>query len=164
MPAEAARDGTMARTAVRRENDAAQREQAFVRRARAGFAVAGVVILAGSVLPWADVSAPRGRSFTVGAFDPGRDGSAVLVCGVLVLLAALLAPRLWVVALAGVAGLVALGTALVDWTQLRLLIDRARDANPGPVDGDIGLGLWLIVTGAALAVGVAAWCLSLERR
>jgi hypothetical protein len=154
----------MARTAVKRRNDNDGRARSLRYRARLGFAGAGALILAGAALPWADVSAPRGRSFTVGAFDPSRDGRVVLACGVLVLLAAVLAPQLWSVVLAGAGGLVALGTALVDWTEVRLLIDRARDANPGPVDGDIGLGLWLTVAGAALAVGVAAWCLSLERR
>jgi hypothetical protein len=154
----------VARTPVRREREVDRRARAIARRARSGFALAGGLLLAGAALPWADVSVPGGRSFTVGAFDPGRDGWTTLGCGLLVLVAVLACPRLWSIVLAGGAGLVALGTALIDWTQLRLLIDRARDANPGPVDGDIGIGLWLTVAGASFAVGVAAWCLGLERR
>jgi hypothetical protein len=154
----------VARTPVRREREVDRRARSVARRARVGFAVAGGLLVAGAALPWADVSAPGGRSFTVAAFDQGRDGWITVACGLLIVVAVLVGPRLWTIVLAGGAGLVALGAALIDWTQLRLLIDRARDASPGPVDGDIGFGLWLTVAGASLAVGVAAWCLGLERK
>jgi hypothetical protein len=134
------------------------RADTALRRARLGFVVAGLVLLAGAALPWAGVSAPNGRSFTVGAFETGRDGWITLACGVVVLTAGLLPPRQWLVFVAGGAGLVAVAAGFADWAQLRTVIDHARDANPSPVNGVIGFGLWLTVIGAVGAVGLAAWC------
>jgi hypothetical protein len=127
------------------------------RSARIGLASAAGLLVLGAFLPWASIDAPNARSFTLSSLDRSSDGWVTLASGLIVLgLAAMRAGR-GTFAIAGLAGLVASATAVENWLRLRDLVERVENVTPAPVEGLIGVGLWLTLAGAIAIVAVSAW-------
>jgi uncharacterized membrane protein YidH (DUF202 family) len=126
-------------------------------RARIVLAAAGVALVAGALLPWAELSAAGRGSFTLNGLDRGNVGWAVLVAGVLVLLVAGFGATRVTAILVGIVGGGVLVLAVRDWADLRRIVEHAEDTLPAPVDGSVALGLWLTVLASLVVVSTAGW-------
>jgi hypothetical protein len=101
---------------------------------------------AGSLLPWATITAPFVGTINV----PGTDGDGLITLGLAVLLATFAAVRRyrWAAAAAAVAGLVAL-------VSVGNVADAARSAEAdGIVTASVGAGLWVVLLASLIAVVV----------
>jgi hypothetical protein len=132
-------------------------------RARLALAVAGGALVLGAFLPWAEVSAPDGGSFSLNGLDRGSAGVLVVAAGVLVLGIAAVGTTRGTAVLAGIVGASVLVVAIPEWADLRRVVEHAEDTLAAPVDGSVALGLWLIVLASLAVVATAAWVLSSAR-
>jgi hypothetical protein len=135
----------------------------WVRRARIVFAAGGAALVAGTLLPWARVSAGQG-GFTVSGIDEGRGGWITLALGVLALVLAVVPMGGLTAVAGGFAGLGALAVAVENWIDLRRIIEHVENTQPAPISGAIGVGLWLVVIAAVAILCVAGWTAGLEWR
>lgn len=116
-----------------------------------GLGVGGLLVAAGSFLPWVTVSGFLGISRS--GIDGGGDGMITLALGVVLVLAAaglnsggigLLSRGLGVVC-----GIAALGVAAYDGINLARL---AGNVSSGLVSVSVGAGIYIVIVGAGLAV------------
>ena len=154
-------------------------------------AVGGVIGMVGSILTWASVSVGRGaiagrgraggqggiqarregRTFTIHGLDTTSGRLVVALCVALVVAAMLgwLAPRLWfqlgAVAIGLVLGVIVLVLGAVDLASPEPLFGAAgtRLATTG-IPVSVGIGLWLVLAGALMAVAAASFWLVATRK
>jgi uncharacterized membrane protein YidH (DUF202 family) len=122
--------------------------------------VAGAALALGALLPWADVSAANGRSFTEHSVAGANHGWLMVAIGVLVvaIVALVRAPRTAGL-LTALAGAVALGFAVDDWLRMQRVVEHAENVLPAPVSGSVGIGLVLTVITALAVVVLSVWTL-----
>ncbi|MFI1579557.1 hypothetical protein [Embleya sp. NPDC020630] len=136
-------------------------------------AIAAVLIIVGSCLPWLKIDAD-GRTGTYKGL--GGDGVYTLIAGIVVLAlfgAAILVRKATIAAAAAVPAVVALGLAawnLAEPSRLPIKKDnipsRAHELVKKTIDeyGSTGIGLWLLLVGAVVALGAAVFILVTAKR
>ena len=110
------------------------------------------LMVVGGLGPWVTV-----LGFTVG----GTDGDGWIVIGAALAAAGLVVwhdrgPRLWKLALAGLAGLVAFGTGAYDWSEIESIATDAEEELQGLFDFSVSVGWGLVLCTIAAASLVAA--------
>jgi hypothetical protein len=130
------------------------------RSVRVATAVAGAALALGPLLPWADVSAANGQSFSESSIAGANHGWLMVGIGVLVVAVVGLvrAPRT-AAFLTVLGGAIALGFAVDDWLRMQRVVEHAENVLPAPVDGTVGLGLILTVIASIAVISLSGWTL-----
>jgi hypothetical protein len=110
------------------------------------------LMIVGALGPWVTV-----LGLTVG----GTEGDGWIVIGAALVAGGLViwhdrGPRLWKLAMAGLAGLVALGTGAYDWSEIDSIATDAEEELEGLFDLSVSVGWGLILCTIAAASLVAA--------
>jgi hypothetical protein len=123
-------------------------------------AFGSIVVILGSVLPWAIVEVVLFGQQSVGGLD--GDGVITLALGIIVLILALTAREESGNAPPVIAGLLALVAGLIGLYDLT----NVQQINPGILgEVSVGVGLYLVVIGAGVAtVGSLSWTVKAKAR
>ncbi len=115
--------------------------------------VSGAAILLGSVLSWVVISSVLGEISVSGMEG---DGKATIVLGILVLVAGLggfQLRRTWLKVVAGIAGILAGGVAVIYMVNLQSKVaERGGDLGEGIISVSAGFGVYVVIVGAIVAV------------
>lgn len=122
--------------------------------------IGGVLIAAGSLMPWVEATAAFVGSLSRSGIDGGGDGVITLSAGVVVALVGLYAlvqtGQEGIFALGAVGGLVAAGIAIVNYNEAsgRVVEFTATAGELGTAS--VGAGLWVLGAGGVVALVAAA--------
>ncbi len=115
------------------------------------------LLVVGSVLPWATASVPLLGSVSIRGTDDGHGYLSIVLAVPLIVFAvrrlsvAAALPLVWTTLVAGVA----LVLSFVEMTEARQRVRAANRDYLGIVDASVGVGLWVLAGGAAIALAGA---------